>query len=168
MKTLSILLATSLSLAPAATAGDLPDAESQPLRPRSQCLIPDDVKNWVVIDDRRLVVEAAGDRFFDIQLTSDCTELRTRPYISFSSEARPWQGGTRADDMGAEDDRICGDANDAVVARGGEPMVPASCAIAGVRRIDQSTYDSISGESTQEDNGLIDPADAGSGVAQVD
>lgn len=98
-----------------------------------------------MVDRRRLVVETLGHRYYDIQLTSDCRDLLTRPFISFQDGAT----------MGADDERICGDINDAVIPRGGTTAAPA-CDIARIRRIDKSTFDGVFGKSADVGNALLD------------
>jgi hypothetical protein len=129
------------------------------LQPQSECLVPDEVKNWGVVDDRRLVVETLGPRYYDIKLTSDCSELQARSNISFRNGssfnfagAAPALTGT----MGADDGRICGDINDAVVAHGSEPATGKACDIAQIRRIDAGTFDAVFGKSAEEGNALLD------------
>lgn len=159
MKTLVFsLLATSLLTPLVAMASE---ASGQPMEPRSQCLVPDEVKNWGVVDNRRLVVEALGGRYYDIKLAADCTDLQTRPRISFRNGSSLEFAGvspTLAATAGADDGRICGDINDAIVPHGSEPLSGAACNIAQIRRIDAETFESVFGKSAAEGNSLLDAA----------
>ncbi len=138
----------ALLLAPTlAVAGEPPTPASPALQPTSACLVPDEVKNWGVVDQRRLVVETLGQRYYDIKLTSDCSDLQTRPRISF-----------RDGSMSANDGRICGDINDAVVAHGSEPATGKACDIARIRRIDAKTFEGVFGKSAEDGNALLDAA----------
>lgn len=142
-----------------AMAGEPPTQAFPILQPTSECLVPDEVKNWGVIDQRRLVVETLGQRYYDIKLTSDCSELQTRPQISFrngSSLGFAGTSSTLAATMGADDSRICGDINDAIVAHGSEPATGKACDIAQIRRIDAGTFEAVFGKSSEEGNALLD------------
>lgn len=141
------ILAVALISTIVIAGGPPPASTSAPLRPTADCLEPDQVRNWGVVDQRRLVVETLGQRYYDIQLTSDCSDLLTRPYISFRDGAT----------MGADDERICGDINDAVVPRGGTMAAPA-CDIARIRRIDKPTFDGVFGQPPDVGNALLDAA----------
>lgn len=147
--------------APLANAAEPPAPPSPPLRPVSHCLVPDQVRNWGVIDDRRLVVETLGQRYYDVQLTADCSDLRKRPLISFrdgSSMGLVGTAPTLASTRGASDHRICGDIGDAVVPHGQAPGVTPACDIARIRRIEAATFEGVLGKSAQEGNALLDAA----------
>ena len=146
-----------------AVAGEPPTQPSPVLQPTSECLVPADVKNWGVVDQRRLVVETLGQRYYDIKLTSDCSDLQTRPQISFrngSSLGFTGASPTLANTMGADDGRICGDINDAVVAHGSEPSIGKACDIAQIRRIDAKTFEGVFGKSAADGNMMLDAATA--------
>lgn len=152
----AVLLTSNL-----AVAGEPPTPASPALQPTSACLVPDEVKNWGVIDQRRLVVETLGQRYYDIKLTSDCGDLQTRPQISFRNGSSLGFSGTSptlAGTMGADDGRICGDINDAVVPHGSEPATGKACDIARIRRIDAKTFEGVFGKSAEEGNALLDAA----------
>lgn len=154
----AVLLAST-----AAAAGELPTPSAPALQPASECLVPDEVKNWGVIDQRRLVVETLGERYYDIKLTSDCNELESRPRISFRNGSSPGFAGvtaTLAATMGADDGRICGDIHDAVIPHGSEPATGKACDIAQIRRIDAETFEGVFGKSAEDGNALLDAADA--------
>jgi len=143
-------------------AGEPPTPAGLALMPASECLVPDEVKNWGVIDKRRLVVETLGQRYYDIKLTSDCSELQTRPRISFRNGSSLGSAGTTptlAETMGADAGRICGDINDAVVPHGSEPATGKACDIAQIRRIDASAFEGVFGKSAEDGNALLDAAD---------
>ena len=146
-----------------AVAGEPPTQPSPVLQPTSECLVPADVKNWGVVDQRRLVVETLGQRYYDIKLTSDCSDLQTRLQISFrngSSLGFTGASPTLAKTMGADDGRICGDINDAVVPHGSEPATGKACDIARIRRIDAKTFEGVFGKSAADGNMMLDAATA--------
>ena len=149
----AVLLTSTL-----AVAGEPPTQASPPLQPTSECLVPDQVKNWGVIDQRRLVVETLGQRYYDIKLTSDCSDLQTRPQISFRNGSSLESAGTLAETMGADGGRICGDINDAVIPHGSEPPTGKACDIAQIRRIDAKTFEGVFGKSAADGNALLDAA----------
>lgn len=138
-----------------------PTPASAPLQPQSACLVPEQVKNWGVIDNRRLVVETLGRRYYDIQLTADCSDLQTRPRISFRDGSAIGLVGTSATltkIAGAGGDRICGDIGDAVIPHGSAPGITPACDIARIRRIDRRTFDGVFGKSVEAGNALLDAA----------
>lgn len=149
----AVLLTSTL-----AVAGEPPTQASPVLQPTSECLVPDEVKNWGVVDQRRLVVETLGQRYYDIKLTSDCSDLQTRPQISFRNGSSLESTATLAGTMGADDGRICGDINDAVIPHGSEPRTGKACDIAQIRRIDAKTFEGVFGKSAADGNALLDAA----------
>lgn len=154
MKTLPLLVILLSSTA--AVAGErAPTPAAPPLQPVSECLVPDEVRDWGVVDKRRLVVETLGERYYDIKLSFDCSDLQTRPRISFRNGAS--NGSTTlAKTAGADGERICGDINDAVVPHGSEPPTGKACDIAQIRRIDKATYEGVFGKPAEEGNALLD------------
>src|SRR5690606_8690209 len=80
-----------LSLAFVAGAADPAGAapQSAPLRPIGECMVARHVRDWGVVDERRLVVRTLGERYYDVRLRHDCRDLLRRPLLSFSDRMQP-------------------------------------------------------------------------------
>lgn len=151
MKTLlvfTLLIAVS-GLAVAAEPLATPQAAA--LRPIGECLVSRQVLDWVVIDERRLLVKSLGKRYYDIQLSHRCQDLNRRPYLSFRDGLQPTRLGSGRSPrrgIGADpitaDGRICGDIGDAVIPRSSvRTGLELPCDIASIRRIDATTYEAV-------------------------
>lgn len=141
-----------------------PGSNGSPLRPTGECLVTQQVLDWGVVDQRRLVVKTLGSRYYDIQLSHRCPDLNRRPYLSFRDglqsmplgSGRGLQPGVGADPV-TSDGRICGDLGDAVVPRSGIRIgLDLPCDIANVRRIDQRAFDDVLGKDSREANAMLD------------
>lgn len=138
--------------------GQPAQGQSAPLRPIGECLIARHVRDWGVVNERRVVVRSLGNRYYDIQLSHRCPAMARRPLLSFRDgmqplplgSARGFQYGVGADPV-TTDGRICGDLGDSVVPHGGfwtGDEIP--CDIANVRRIDEQAFEGVLGKSTPE------------------
>ena len=92
-------LAFSLSLAPAAKAGDT--VRAPPLR-GVQCLDPGQARGWINVDDNHILVDA-GRHKYRIEVSSACSALGYSQIITFRGD--PILG------------RVCGGFSDAVITR---------------------------------------------------
>lgn len=172
---LSIVVVASTLLAgtgAAAPAGkQAAQAREAPLRPVGECMVGRHVRDWGVVDDRRLVVRSLGERYYDVRLSQHCAALDKRPFLSFVENSqnlplgsgRGFRHGVGQDPV-TTDGRICGDMGDAVLPRGGTWIGDdLPCDIAAIRRIDRETFDGVIGRTPQEARHLLDahPAAAG-------
>lgn len=151
MKGMLVAVAMTISVNANTAEPDRAAQDAKPLRPLAACLVPSQVKNWAVISDRRLVVEALGQRYYDISLQAECAELQTRPQLAF-------RDGAMVVGAGGSADRVCGDVGDAVIPYGSERGPRLACAIDAVRRIDKTDFDAIFGKQPEEANRLLDVA----------
>ncbi len=133
--------------APAAGPAAPPSA---PIRPVGECLKIDQVLDWGVVDQRRLVVKGLGKRYYDVRLSDNCPDLLKRPYLSFREglQQQPGPRHRRRSGIGADpvthDGRICGDLGDAVVPRSAlASNTDIPCRIGGIRRIDEAAYEGM-------------------------
>lgn len=147
----SLLLAGTGSATPP-PAGPAPAARHPaPLRPVGECMVRNQVRDWGVVNDQRLVVRTLGERYYDIRLSHHCSALVKRPLLSFVENShnlplgsgRGFRRGVGHDPV-TTDGRICGDMGDAVLPHGGfRNGTDLPCDIASVRRIDRQAYDGV-------------------------
>ena len=169
MKTPMLLAALSLagfSLASVAGASGAAGADPQtaPLRPLGECMVARHVRDWGVVDERRLVVRTLGERYYDVRLRHDCRDLLRRPLLSFSDRMQPLPLGSGrgyrrgvGEDPVTTDGRICGDLGDSVIPHGGVlngTEIP--CRIDSVRRIERQAFDGVFGKSPTEARAFLD------------
>lgn len=169
MKMPLLLAVLSLAgLAPASVAGAPggagADPQHPPLRPIGECMVSRHVRDWGVVDQRRLVVRTLGERYYDVRLRHDCRDLLRRPLLSFRDGLQPLPLGSGrgyrhgvGDDPVTTDGRICGDLGDSVVPHGGAwngTEIP--CRIESVRRIERQAFDGVFGKSPVEARELLD------------
>jgi len=165
MKSFLLALFTGLLVLGTGVSGAAgPGSNGAPLRPTGECLVTQQVLDWGVVDQRRLVVKTLGSRYYDIQLSHRCPNLSRRPYLSFRDglqsmplgSGRGFRPGVGADPI-ARDGRICGDLGDAVVPRSGiQTGLDLPCDIANVRRIDRRAFDDVFGKDSREANAMLD------------
>lgn len=135
-----------------------------PIRPLGDCMVARQVRDWGVVDDRRLVVRTLGNRYYDIELQHGCRAMLRSPYLSFFDgpvqlplgSGRGWRPGIGRDPV-TSDGRICGDLGDSVLPRGGVlngSEIP--CRIAGIRRIDQRAFDGVFGKDSYQARRTLD------------
>ena len=175
MKTPPLFAALSLAglaLASAAGASDVagpPDLASSdpqhaPLRPLGECMVARHVRDWGMVDARRLVVRTLGERYYDVRLRHDCRAMVRRPLLSFSDSLRPlplgsgrgYRHGIGADPI-TTDGRICGDMGETVIPHGGfwnGTEIP--CRIDSVRRIERQAFEGVFGMSPGEAREFLD------------
>jgi len=164
MKPLLLLAVVSLSLAAGISSAAGPDPQHAPLRPLGECMVARHVRDWGVVDPRRLVVRTLGERYYDVRLRHDCRALDRRPLLSFSDHLRPLPLGSGrgfrrgiGEDPVTADGRICGDMGESVIPHGGVwngTEIP--CRIDSVRRIDRQAFDGVFGRSPAEAREFLD------------
>jgi hypothetical protein len=143
----AMMLASTLLAGTGAAAAGGKQPQDQPLRPVGACLVRGEVRDWRVVDDRRLVVRTQGERYYDIRLANHCSALKKAPFLSFREGPRSGVG----QDPVTTDGRICGDLGDAVLPdRGSRIGDEVPCGIDSVRRIDRATFDVLFGKSAKK------------------
>ena len=162
MKT-PLLAVLSLVLASGVTTAAGPERKP-PLRPIGECMVARQVRDWGVVDNRRLVVRTLGNRYYDVELSHSCRDLSRRPFVSFRDGPMPLPlGSGRGFRRGVgsnpvlDDGRICGDLGESVIPHGGVwngTEIP--CRIASVRRIDKRAFDGVFGRSSRDARALLD------------
>lgn len=123
---LAALLATSAL--PAIAAGQDKTPAYTPLRPVSECLRPDRVNEWYVVDEKTVIARTGPDRYL-IKLQAKCPQLG----IGQSLRLRP-NRANQAAGMGA----MCGEAGETVASRDQPP-----CAVQSIAKIDKAQFDSL-------------------------
>jgi len=162
MKT-PVLTALALVLASGVTTAAKPEREP-PLRPVGDCMVARQVRDWGVVDNRRLVVRTLGNRYYDIELSHSCRDLSRRPLLSFSDQLQPLPLGSGRGyrpgigrNPALDDGRICGDLGESVIPHGGVwSGTEIPCRIASVRRIDKRAFDGVFGRSPKEARAFLD------------
>ena len=146
MKTVTAMLALAMVAASGLAHADGPAPERQPLRPVSECLRPDRINEWYVVDKRTVIARTGPDRYL-VKLTADCPRLGIGQQLRFNPNE-----SNRAAGMGA----ICGEVGEEVVSRDQPP-----CAIQSVGKIDKAKFEDLEKHATQHgflSNGDVPPA----------
>lgn len=136
-----VLLALSLTgCATAPQGADPADADA----PRwANCFRISTVDNWRVIDNRSLIVFAAGrNNAFHVRLFSSCTGVNFTEVMGFRARGSQF---------------ICGDPGDEILFRDNR------CAISSVRAISPAEAEALRSERIREDIGRDPALDAGTG-----
>jgi len=135
MKTPAFLLPAALLAAwtlPTLAAGQDKTPAYTPLRPVSECLRPDRVNEWYVVDNTTVIARTGPDRYL-IKLQAKCPQLGIGQSLRF----RP-NRANQAAGMGA----MCGEAGETVASRDQPP-----CAVQSISKIDKAQFDSLGGKS---------------------
>jgi len=127
MKTVTAMLLLALTAAGVAHA-DGPASDRQPMRPVSECMRPDRINNWSVIDKRTVIVQNGPERYL-VKLSADCPRLGIGQSLRF----RPNESN-RAIGLGPIGP-VCGEVGETVSSRDQPP-----CAIQSVSKIDAAQY----------------------------
>ena len=162
MKT-SILAAIALVLASGVTTAAGP-VRKAPIRPIGDCMVARQVRDWGVVDNRRLVVRTLGERYYDIELSHACRDLGRRPLLSFRDGPTPVPLGSGrgfrrgvGSNPALDDGRVCGDLGESVIPHGGVwSGTEIPCRIASVRRIDKRAFDGVFGRSSKDARAMLD------------
>ncbi|WP_205746307.1 DUF6491 family protein [Dyella amyloliquefaciens] len=131
MKTPTFLLLAGLLAATAlpATAADQGKAPAYtPLRPVNECLRPDRVNEWYVVDNTTVIARTGPDRYL-IKLQAKCPYLGIGQNLSF----RPNRANLAAG-MGA----MCGEAGETLASRDQPP-----CGVQSIAKIDKAQFDAL-------------------------
>lgn len=137
MKTPALLLPAAFLAAwalPTVVASQDKTTAYTPLRPVSECLRPDRVNEWYVVDDMTVIARTGPDRYV-IKLQAKCPQLGIGQSLRF----RP-NRANQAAGMGA----MCGEAGETVASRDQPP-----CAIRSIAKIDKTQFDSLSSKSKE-------------------
>ena len=135
MKTPAFLLPAALlaaSALPASAVGQDKTPAYTPLRPVSDCLRPDRVNEWYVVDDMTVIARTGPDRYL-IKLQAKCPQLGIGQSLRF----RP-NRANQAAGMGA----MCGEVGETVASRDQPP-----CAVQSISKIDKVQFDSLGSKS---------------------
>jgi hypothetical protein len=135
MKTVIAILALTAVAAAGQAYADQPAQEAhQPMRPVSECLRPDRINEWYVVDKRTAIVRTGPDRYL-VKLQADCPRLGIGQSLRFRANESNKVAG-----LGA----ICGEAGETVRSRDQPP-----CAIQSVGKIDKAQFDQLEATATQ-------------------
>lgn len=137
MKTVTAMLLLAMTAATGLAHADGPASERQPLRPVSECMRPDRINNWSVIDKRTVIVQNGPERFL-VKLTADCPRLGIGQSLRF----RPNESN-RAVGPGPIGP-ICGEVGETISSRDQPP-----CAIESVSKIDEAQYKDLEKHAKQ-------------------
>jgi hypothetical protein len=125
----SLLLAGTLAaLGTAAIAADQAPAYT-PLRPVSECLRPDRINEWYVVDKSTVIARTGPDHYL-VKLQAICPQLGIGQSLRFRSNP-----SNKAAGMGA----LCGEAGETVASRDQPP-----CAVQSVAKIDKAQFEQLS------------------------
>lgn len=137
MKTPAFLLLAGLLAAmalPGMASGQDKAPAYSPLRPVSECLRPDRINEWYVVDHTTVIARTGPDRYL-IKLQAKCPRLGIGQSLRF----RPNQGNQAAG-MGA----MCGEAGETVASRDQPP-----CAVQSIIKIDKARFDALGSKASK-------------------
>ncbi|WP_243047353.1 DUF6491 family protein [Dyella sp. RRB7] len=133
----SLLLAGTLAtIGTSAIAADQAPAYT-PLRPTSQCLRPDRINEWYVVDSRTVIARTGPDHYL-VKLQAICPHLGIEQSLRF----RP-NPSNKAAGMGA----LCGEAGETVTSRDQPP-----CGVQSVAKIDKAQFEQLSTTAIKHGN----------------
>ncbi|WP_233171609.1 DUF6491 family protein [Dyella sp. ASV21] len=130
----SVLLigALSLSTAPAMAADQTP--AYTPLRPVSECLRPDRINEWYVVDAQTVIARTGPDHY-QVKLQAQCPQLGIGQSLRFRANRSNMAVG-----MGA----LCGEAGETVSSRDQPP-----CGVQSITKIDKAQFEQLSARATR-------------------
>ncbi|WP_243039751.1 DUF6491 family protein [Dyella sedimenti] len=129
---LAVLLPAAASPGLAATPPRPP--AYTPLRPVSECLRPDRINEWHVVDPHTVIARTGPNRYL-VKLRTRCPRLGIGQSLRF--QANP---SNRTVGMGA----LCGEAGETVASRDQAP-----CPVQSVAKIDKARFDRLSAKATR-------------------
>ncbi|WP_430390737.1 DUF6491 family protein [Dyella sp. 20L07] len=138
MKTPASLLlagAVAVSGAPAFAADQAP--AYTPLRPVSECLRPDRINEWYVVDSQTVIARTGPDHYL-VKLQAVCPQLGIGQSLRF----RPNRSNLAAG-MGA----LCGEAGETVSSRDQPP-----CGVQSVTKIDKPQFEQLGAKAMHHGN----------------
>ncbi|WP_266170089.1 DUF6491 family protein [Dyella subtropica] len=118
---------------------DNPAEAHEPLRPVSDCMRPDRINAWYVVDTRTTVV-SNGPNYYLIKLESECPRLGIGRSLLFKANE-----SNRIAGLGA----ICGETGETVQSLPHQPP----CAIQSVSKIDKDQFDQMEKQAIQRGYG---------------
>jgi Family of unknown function (DUF6491) len=131
------LLACALvAMATPAIAADQAPAYT-PLRPVSECLRPDRVNEWYVVDGSTVIARTGPDHYL-VKLQAVCPQLGIGQSLRFRANRSNMAAG-----MGA----LCGEAGETVASRDQPP-----CGVKSVAKIDKAQFKQLSAQAVQHGN----------------
>ncbi|HET6551988.1 MAG TPA: DUF6491 family protein [Dyella sp.] len=142
MKTPALVLLaamTCIALPGVAASQDKAPAYT-PLRPVSECLRPDRINEWYVVDSSTVIARTGPDRYL-VKLQAKCPQLGIGQSLRFRANRSNEAAG-----MGA----MCGEAGETVASRDQPP-----CAVQSIAKIDKAQFDKLSSHSKQ--HGTLTP-----------
>jgi Family of unknown function (DUF6491) len=131
-----LLACTLAALAMPAIAADQTPAYT-PLRPVSECLRPDRINEWYVVDSSTVIARTGPDRYL-VKLQAVCPQLGIGQSLRFRANRSNMAAG-----MGA----LCGEAGETVSSRDQPP-----CGVQSVAKIDKAQFEQLSSKATQHGN----------------
>lgn len=142
MKTpaLTLLAAVVLAALPGMAASQTKPPAYKPLRPVSECLRPDRINEWYVVDERTVIARTGPDRYL-VKLQAKCPHLGIGQSLRFRANRSNQAAG-----MGA----LCGEAGETVASRDQPP-----CAVQSIAKIDKDQFDKLGNHSKQ--HGTLTP-----------
>lgn len=129
MKTMTFALLTGALTVAAlnARAADQQPAYT-PLRPVSECLRPDRINEWYVVDEQTVIARTGPDRYV-VKLQAHCPQLGIGQSLRFHANRANMAVG-----MGA----LCGEAGETLSSRSQPP-----CAVQSIAKIDKAQFEQL-------------------------
>ncbi|TBR38817.1 MULTISPECIES: DUF6491 family protein [Dyella] len=136
MKTRIVMLVLAMAISSVVQAQSAPKStpEYHPLRPVSECLRPDRLNQWYVLDNHTIIAKAGPDRYL-VKLQNDCPRLGIGQSLRFRANQSNKMTGWGA---------ICGESGETVRSRDEPP-----CAIQSVSKIDKAEYDKLEDQAVK-------------------
>lgn len=143
MKTITTLLVVAITAASGWAHADNPAETHQPLRPVSNCMRPDRINAWYVVDTRTAIV-SNGPNYYLIKLQSECPRLGMGQSLRFRANESNQAAG-----MGA----ICGETGETVHSLPHQPP----CAIQSASKTDKGQFKQLEKKSIHHGSGADQP-----------
>lgn len=139
MKTRARLVSACLVLAAAlpVAAADQPVPAYTPLRPVSECLRPERINEWYVVDTQTVIARTGPDRYL-VKLQAVCPWLGSGQSLRFRANRSNQAVGMWS---------LCGEAGETVSSRYQPP-----CGVQSVAKIDKAQFDQLSSQAIKHGN----------------
>jgi hypothetical protein len=108
-----------------------------PLRPISECLRPDRINEWYVVDNRTVIARTGPDHYL-VKLQAVCPQLGIGQSLRFRANRSNMAVG-----MGA----LCGEAGETVASRDQPP-----CGVQSITKMDKAQFEQLSAKAVQHGN----------------
>lgn len=132
-----ILAGTLAAIGMSAIAAGQAPAAYTPLRPVSQCLRPDRINEWYVVDSSTLIARTGPDHYL-VKLQAVCPQLGIGQSLRFRANPSNTAAGRGA---------LCGEAGETVASRDQPP-----CGVQSVAKIDKAQFEQLSATAVQHSN----------------